>query len=149
LAAGQPGEAIWGAAAMTDYSDLGFLIARVCLSAVYLFSAIDKLTHRHDSIAELQALKLPSPALLRPLVIAVQAIGGLMVLLGIHTGLGAAMLLAFTALATLLAHRPFDHQGPARRMQFTIALEHVAICGGLLLLTFVGPGRYSFDAALR
>jgi len=134
---------------MIDFSDLGFLVARIFLSAVYLFSAIDKLVHRQDSIAELQALKLPSPELLRPLVIAVQAIGGLMVLLGLHTGLGAAMLLAFTVLATLLAHRPFDHQGGARRMQFTIALEHLAICGGLLLLTFVGPGRYSFDAALR
>jgi uncharacterized membrane protein YphA (DoxX/SURF4 family) len=53
------------------------------------------------------------------------------------------MLLGFTVLATLIAHRPFDHEGPARRMQFTIALEHLAICGGLLLLAVVGPGRFA------
>ena len=128
---------------MADTADLGMLIARICLSAVYLFSGIDKLIHRADAIAELNALKLPQPELLRPLVIAVQLIGGLMVLLGVHAELGALMLLGFTVLATLIAHKPFDHEGPARRMQFTIALEHLAICGGLLLLAFVGPGRFA------
>jgi putative oxidoreductase len=128
---------------MADTTDLGILIARICLSAVYLFSGIDKLIHRADAIAELNALKLPQPELLRPLVIAVQLIGGLMVLLGVHAEIGALMLLGFTVLATLIAHRPFDHEGPARRMQFTIALEHLAICGGLLLLAVVGPGRFA------
>ena len=134
---------------MADISDLGFLVARVFLSAVYLFSAFDKLLHRADAVAELEALKLPQPAMLRFLVIAVQLVGGLSVLLGVYSGWGAALLLAFTALATLLAHRPFEHDGLARRMQFTIALEHLAICGGLLLLVFFGPGRYSLDWALR
>ncbi len=134
---------------MTDVSDLGLLAARVCLAAVYLFSGIDKLIHRADSIAELNAVGLPQPAILRYAVIAVQLVGGLMVLLGSHTALGAAMLLAFTAVATLLAHRPQDHQGPARRMQITIALEHLAICGGFILLMLTGPGRYSFDAMMR
>jgi putative oxidoreductase len=134
---------------MADTADLGMLIARICLSAVYLFSGIDKLIHRADSIAELNALKLPQPELLRPLVIAVQLIGGLMVLLGVHAELGALLLLGFTVLATLIAHRPFDHEGPARRMQFTIALEHLAICGGLLLLVFFGPGRLSIDWMMR
>jgi len=127
---------------MADTADLGMLIARICLSAVYLFSGIDKMIHRADSIAELNALKLPQPELLRPLVIAVQLIGGLMVLLGVHAELGALLLLGFTVLATLIAHRPFDHEGPARRMQFTIALEHLAIFGGLLLLAVTGPGRF-------
>jgi putative oxidoreductase len=134
---------------MSDLSDLGLLVARIFLSAVYLYSGIDKLTHRADAIAELEALKLPQPALLRPLVIAVQLIGGLMVLLGVHAQAGALMLLGFTAVATLLAHKPFDHEGLARRMQFTIALEHLAICSGLLLLALSGPGRYSLDWALR
>lgn len=128
---------------MADLHDLGLLAVRVCLSAVYLFSGIDKLMHRADAIAELEALKLPQPALLRPLVIAVQLVGGAMVLLGVEARFGALMLLGFTALATLIAHRPFDHQGLARRMQFTIALEHLAICGGLLLLAIVGPGRFA------
>jgi putative oxidoreductase len=128
---------------VADLHDLGILAVRVCLSAVYLYSGIDKLIHRADAIAELEALKLPQPALLRPLVIAVQLVGGAMVLLGVGARLGALMLLGFTALATLIAHRPFDHEGPARRMQFTIALEHLAICGGLLLLAIVGAGRFA------
>jgi uncharacterized membrane protein YphA (DoxX/SURF4 family) len=50
---------------VTDLSDFGFLAARIFLSAVYLYSGIDKLTHRADSIAELRALKLPNPELIR------------------------------------------------------------------------------------
>ena len=134
---------------MTDISDLGLLAARVCLAAVYLFSGIDKLMHRADAIAELQALRLPRPQILRYPVIAVQLIGGLMVLLGVSAGWGAAMLLVFTALATLIAHRPQDHEGLARRMQITIALEHLAICGGFVLLMLTGSGRYSVDALMR
>ncbi len=126
---------------MTDLSDLGLLAARVFLSAVFLFSGIDKLTHRADAIAELEALKLPQPALLRPLVIVTQLIAGLMVLLGVYAQCGALALAAFTALATLIAHKPMQHQGAARRMQFTIALEHLAVVGGLLALAIVGPGR--------
>jgi uncharacterized membrane protein YphA (DoxX/SURF4 family) len=34
-------------------------------------------------------------------------------------------------------------------MQFTIALEHLAICGGLLLLVLLGSGHYSLDWVLR
>ena len=107
---------------MADLHDLGLLAVRVCLSAVYLFSGIDKLMHRADAIAELEALKLPQPALLRPLVIAVQLVGGAMVLLGVEARFGALMLLGFTALATLIAHRPFDHEGPARRLDKMFAL---------------------------
>ena len=124
----------------TDLSDLAMLAVRVCLSAVFIFSAADKLIHRADAIAELEAVKLPQPALLRRLVIATQLIAGLMVLLGVHARLGALVLAAFTALATAIAHRFWEHEGASRRMQITIALEHLAIVGGLLLLAIVGPG---------
>ena len=47
---------------MTDISDLGFLVARIFLSAVYLYSGIDKLIHRADAIAELRRSSCRSPS---------------------------------------------------------------------------------------
>jgi putative oxidoreductase len=128
---------------MTDSIDLAMLLARACLAAVFLYSALDKIMHRGDAIAELEMFKL-APALRWP-VIAVQLAGGLSVLLGIYTGPGALLLAGFTIVATLIAHKFWIGSGPPQRRQMTIALEHLAIVGGLLLLAAVGPGRFSLD----
>jgi len=130
---------------LIEQIDIGIFIARVFLSAVFLFSACDKWLHRADSLAELEALKLPYPLLLRPMVIALQLIAGLMVLLGFYARLGALALLGFTAIATLVGHRFWKEEGPNFRMQCTIALEHLAIVGGLLLLAVLGAGNLALD----
>ncbi len=128
---------------MGDLTDLGLLAGRIMLAAVYLYSAFDKFANREAAVAEMAALRLPQPELMRIAVVATQAIGGLMVLLGVHARLGAIMLAGFTILATWLAHRPWEHVGAARGRQINIALEHIAIIGGFLVLAAAGPGRYA------
>ncbi len=128
---------------MTDGSDLGLLVVRACLAAVFLYSAVDKILHPADALAELRTFDLP--VVLRWPVIAFQLLAGLSVLLGAYTRPGALALAAFTFVATLIAHKFWVGSGPPQRRQMTIALEHLAIVGGLLLLALVGPGRLSFD----
>jgi putative oxidoreductase len=127
---------------MTDSADLAILLVRLCLAAVFLYSAIDKIMNPAAAIEELQAFNLP--LVLRWPVIAFQLAAGLMVLLGWHARLGALALAGFTALATLIAHR-FWVRGPGQGRQITIALEHLAIVGGLLLLAITGPGGLSLN----
>jgi putative oxidoreductase len=61
-------------------------------------------------------------------------------------GLGALVLLAFTAAATLMGHRFWTMRGIAFRESLTTALEHLAIMGGLLLIAAAGPGRFALSA---
>jgi putative oxidoreductase len=129
--------------------DDGSLLARACLSAVFLWSGITKLCDPAGGAAEIAALHLPAPRLFLALTVLCQIGAGVMVLLGFWTRPAALVLLGFVVVATLLAHRTSRLSGAARQQQITTSLEHLAIVGGFLLLTIYGPGRFSIDELLR
>ena len=70
---------------------------------------------------------------------------GILVAIGWQTRIAAFGLVAFTIIATLLAHNYWDMTGPARRMNETVFWKNVAIIGGLLMLMASGAGRYSVE----
>jgi putative oxidoreductase len=124
-------------------SDLVILIARVCLSAVYLYSALDKAIYRQNGIKFVNGLRLPQPEIVLLTTIVVQLLGGLAVLLGVYAREGALALLAFTVIATVIAHNPIGLRAEEFRRQCTMSLEHLGIVGGLLLIVLTGPGRFA------
>ena len=126
-------------------ADTLLLLARLCLSAVFLYSGLDKLAHWSGAVGEAAALGLPLPAVAMATTILVQVAGGASVLLGLRMRLGAALLLLFTIAATLLAHWPFGLEGAAFQQQLTVSLEHLAIVGGFLALIAAGSGRFGLD----
>lgn len=117
---------------MTDY---GLIAARLLLAAVFLYSGQDKLRHWRTSVEEVVELGMPFPPLFVLATIATQLIGGLSVALDLAAPFGAALLACFTVAATLLGHRFWLLHGAARGRELTTALEHLAIVGGLLLIT--------------
>ncbi len=131
-----------GTSSLMGYGDL---LARFCLSFVYLWSGVTKAFHPSAGKAEIAALGLPYPALLLPLTVACQICGGLMVLVGFWARLGALALLGFTVIATLLAHGTRGLTGEKRQQQQTTAFEHLAIVGGFLFVVVHGAGRLSVD----
>jgi putative oxidoreductase len=135
-----------GTSSLIGYGDL---LARFCLSFVYLWSGVTKAFHPTAGKAEIAALGLPHAALLLPLTVACQICGGLMVLLGFWARLGALALLGFTVMATLLAHGTRGLTGEKRQQQQTTAFEHLAIVGGFLFIVIHGAGRLSVDSLLR
>ena len=115
----------------------GFLIARVCLAAVFLYSGIDKLWHWRSSIEEVRNDGLPWPAAFAAATVFTQLVGGFLVAIGFFAWLGALLLAGFTVAATLLGHRFWLRRGAEFRRELTTSLEHVAIVGGLLLLSLL------------
>ena len=115
--------------------DYGFLIARLCLAAVFLYSGADKLWHWGSSIQEVKADGLRWPVVFTGLTILTQLLGGLMVATGFLAWLGGLLLAGFTAAATFLGHRFWLRRGGEFRRELTTSLEHLAIVGGLLLLS--------------
>jgi putative oxidoreductase len=135
-----------GEAAMIEY---GSLVARFCLSYVFLWSGISKLLDPVRGSAEVAALGLPMAPLFLSGTIICQIAGGLMVLLGFWPRLGAVCLLGFTIVATLLAHRPSRASGAQKEQQMTTSLEHLAIVGGFILVIIYGSGALSIDSLLH
>jgi uncharacterized membrane protein YphA (DoxX/SURF4 family) len=114
--------------------EYGFLIARLCLAAVFLYSGVDKLWHWRSSIEEVKSDGLPWPAAFAGATVFTQLVGGCLVATGFLAWLGALLLAGFTIAATLLGHRFWLRRGTEFRHELTTSLEHVAIVGGLVLL---------------
>jgi uncharacterized membrane protein YphA (DoxX/SURF4 family) len=117
---------------MTEY---GFLIARLCLAAVFLYSGVDKLTHWRASIEEVKGDGLPWPAAFAGATVFTQLVGGFLVATGFFAWLGALLLAGFTIAATVIGHRFWLRRGAEFQHELTTSLEHLAIVGGLLLLS--------------
>ena len=118
-------------------------IARLCLAIVFLYSGVDKLWHWRSSIEEVKGDGVPWPAAFAGATVFTQLVGGFLVATGIFAWLGALLLAGFTVAATLLGHRFWLRRGAEFRHELTTSLEHVAIVGGLLLLSvldFTGHG---------
>ena len=121
----------------------GLLIARLCLAAVFLYSGVDKLWHWRSSVEEVKGDGLPWPAAFAGVTVATQLVGGCLVATGFFAWLGALSLAGFTVAATVVGHRFWLRRGAEYRRELTTSLEHLAIVGGLLLLSvldFAGAG---------
>jgi len=115
--------------------EYGFLIARLCLAAVFLYSGVDKLWHWRSSIEEVKSDGLPWPTAFAGATVFTQLVGGCLVATGFFAWLGALLLAGFTVAATLVGHRFWLRRGSEFAHELTTSLEHVAIVGGLLLLS--------------
>jgi putative oxidoreductase len=124
-------------------SNLLILVARVCVSAVYLYSAFDKMIYWQNGLAFVARHRLTPHQPVLVATVAVQLAGGVMVLLGIWAREGATLLLPFTLIATIRVHFPAGLRGEEFRRETTISLEHLGIIGGLLMIAVTGPGDYA------
>ena len=137
------------AATVSAHSDSLLLAARLFLGAVYLYSGAVKLVGWQAAISEFALLGLPVPAVAVAATVAVQLLGGLAIAVGWQFRAAAAALAVFTVVATLIGHPFWAFAGVEFQRQLTTALEHLAIVGGFLLLTIIGPGRLSLQAKSR
>jgi putative oxidoreductase len=117
-----------------------FLAARLCLAAVFLYSGAAKLLFWPGGIEEFAELGLPVPALSLAATIVLQIGAGAALAIGWRSGPAALALAAFTVAATIAGHPFWAFDGADFHHQLTIALEHLAIVGGLLAIAAVGPG---------
>ena len=113
--------------------EYGFLIARLCLATVFLYSGVDKLWHWRSSIEEVKGDGLPWPAAFAapPSLPSSSADASSPRLLCMAGRAGARRLYGrgHGGRAPLLAPPRTEF-----RHELTTSLEHVAIVGGLLLL---------------
>jgi uncharacterized membrane protein YphA (DoxX/SURF4 family) len=120
-------------------------IARLALASPFLISGVVKLVDFAGATGEVAELGLQPAALVAASVIVTQLGGSVLLLTRRYCWLGAGILAAFTALATLLAHPFWAFDGPDRGRQTATFFEHVTIIGGLaasaLFVNGAGPRR--------
>jgi putative oxidoreductase len=125
--------------------NLAYAIGRVALVALFIKSGAEKLMDPAGLTGMLSQKAFPQPMVLAYLAGLAEVILGVMVAIGWQTRIAAFGLIAFTVVATLIAHQYWDMTGPARRANDINFWKNVGIIGGLLMLMATGAGRYSVD----
>jgi putative oxidoreductase len=113
--------------------DKGTKFGRFLIGLLFVGSALTMLFISGPTVTAnyFANLGLPYPALLVWPVIVLKIVAGTMVIFGKRVGLASMILIAFTILATVVAHRSF---------QDVNLFKNLAIVGALLYLVAFGPG---------
>jgi putative oxidoreductase len=130
------------AAIMRDITDL---IGRIFLSAIFIFEAIDTILYfgKTKEVMTENGLTWSQDLLLFGAVFLL-VMGGLMVLTGYRSTLGAIMLLIYWVPVTVIVHDFWNTQTNSDlRYHSILFMKNFAIIGGLLMLIGKGSGRYS------
>ena len=131
-------------------NDLALLVGRVAFAALYLPSGLLKAMNLQAFIYSIDGRGVPFAPVLATLGAYLEFLGGLALLLGVQVRLASVLLLVFTVLATLIAHRFWEYApGAARQMQQISFFKNVAIVGGFVFLAAHGGGRYCLEQLWR
>lgn len=113
-------------------------IGRVLMAVIFIQAGVNKIFGYAGAQGYMEAAGVPG--MLLPLVILLEAGGGLALLLGFFTRWTALAFAGFCVLAALLFHFKPDDQ-----MQMISFMKNITIAGGFLVLAGAGPGALALD----
>jgi putative oxidoreductase len=114
------------------------LVGRALLSLIFILAGYNKIGGFEGTQGYMEAAGVPG--VLLPAVIALELVGGLLVLFGFFSRWVGLALAAFCVVSAALFHNNFGDQ-----MQMNAFLKNLAMAGGFLLLFANGPGQYSIN----
>lgn len=120
------------------------LIARILLSAIFLWSGVNKIFDPAGTQAYMSAYGMPLTGLFLVGAIALEILGGLSVLLGIYPRVGAAALAFFTFITGFIFHSDFSD--PMQQIMF---MKNLTMVGGLLMVVQYGAGNLVWRVGRR
>jgi putative oxidoreductase len=102
-----------------------------------------------QTIEAAAAHRVPLPSLLVPLSGVIALVGGLSVLLGFQTRLGAWLLVIFLVPVTLVMHNFWSVSDPMTlQIEKAMFMKNVTMLGGALVISYFGAGPLSLDALM-
>jgi putative oxidoreductase len=123
------------------------LAGRQLFSAIFIIASA-----RHFSPGTVEAAAahgVPLPELLVPLSGIIALLGGLSVLLGFQTRIGAWLLVIFLVPVTVAMHDFWSVSDPiALQVEKAMFLKNITMLGGALVITHFGAGPLSLDALI-
>lgn len=116
------------------------LIGRILLAILFLIAGYNKITNIGGTVGYFGKVGVPAPEILVWVVVAVELLGGLLLVIGWQTRIVAWGMAIFTLLTALIGHKFWVD--PSQTTQF---LKNLSIIGGFLVLAASGAGRLSVD----
>src|SRR4051794_2837167 len=135
----------WLDRAAINGQDVLLFLARLAIGVLFVQSGLGKLIDLAGFITGLEGMDVPFASVLGVLAAGVEFFAGLAFALGAWTRLAAILLVGFTVVATLIAHRFWDYSAEQKVMQSVQFMKNLAIVGGLLAMVAAGGGGFGID----
>jgi putative oxidoreductase len=110
------------------------LIAHVLIGGVFVFAGLRNVANRGSLTGILAGRGVAFPGLMLAAGIVLQIAAGALLVAGLWTDAAALGLLAFLAVATVIFHNFWDHQGLDRVNRINGLASNVALAGAFLLI---------------
>jgi len=109
---------------------------QILISGLFLVTLIINATTKvKQHVDRMREMAIPYPLMLLWIGFLIQAIGGTLLILDLHTNIGASLLIVFTIAASIIFHRFWNVREPLRRhLHLSFIFSNCAIVGALLLL---------------
>ena len=108
------------------------LLSRVLIALLFVVAGIQKMMGFNEVVAYIGSLGVPLPMIATIIVILIEVPVALAYAYGYRVCITGGILVGFTVLATILAHRDFSIGA-----NMVMALKNIAIIGGILATTGV------------
>ena len=120
------------------------LIARIALAVLFLWGGVMKLLGYAGFVGYLNSKGVPFVQVAAPIAVAVEALGGLLLIVGFKVRPLALIMAAYTVATAVLGHDFWNVTDAALQRDMVIHFwKNIGIAGGFLLLFANGSGRYA------
>jgi putative oxidoreductase len=125
-------------------------VGRAIVGAYFLLAGVGKIFSPNDGgqVAHMTSAGIPNADWLFPLAGACEIVGGLTLLLGLHTRLVAFLLASFVVLASVTMHKFWGAAATGDQEQFTqmiMFMKNMTTFAGLLAFVGFGSGPLAID----
>lgn len=133
---------------MTDaYKTAMPLIGRTLLALMFIMSGFGKLADIQGTAGYVASGGLPFPVALAVLVGIFELVGGIALVIGFKARLAAFLVAAFTLATSVLFHAYWSVSAEQQFITQLLFMKNLSVAGGLFLLSALGAGPLSLDAA--
>jgi len=123
------------------------LAGRQLFSVIFIIASAGHFNPR--TIEAAAAHGVPLPYLVVPLSGIIALLGGVSVLLGFQTRLGAWLLVIFLVPVTVVMHNFWSVSDPiALQIEKAMFMKNITMLGGALVISYFGAGPLSLDALI-
>jgi len=124
------------------------LLGRILIALIFVLAGINKLGSIDATSTNMASHGIPYAGDLIWGVIALELVGGAMLIVGLLTRLVALALFFYTLTLAVLFHPYWAAAGAAARTQHAFFYGHLAMMGGMLFVVAFGAGPFSLDALI-
>lgn len=126
----------------------GPLAGRLLLALIFVISGFTKLTGFEGTVGYIASKGLPLPQVAAAAAIAIELIGGVLLVIGWQARWAATVLFLFLIPTTLIFH-PFWAVTAGKQMETIQFMKNLCIMGGMLYVMAFGAGPLSVDNRKR